>query len=118
MSYWYLGSPYSRYPEGLDAAHKAVCENAALLIKAGVPVFSPIAHSHAIAMAGRMDPLDHSVWLPADQPMMDAAKGLIVLKLAGWSRSYGLAHEITAFADAKKPIIYMVDGILPRELRA
>lgn len=118
MSYWYLGSPYSKYPGGLDAAHKAVCENAALLIRAGIPVFSPIAHSHSIARAGGMDPLDHSIWLPADKPMMDAAEGLIVLKLSGWSRSFGLAHEITVFADARKPVFYMVDGILPRELRA
>lgn len=117
MSYWYLGSPYSKYPLGLNAAHKAICENAALLIKAGVPVFSPIAHTHPIAIHGEMDPLDHDIWLPADWPLLAAAKGVIVCKLTSWSRSYGLAAEIAAFAAAFKPIIYMEPGVVPEELK-
>lgn len=107
MSFWYLGSPYSKYLDGLDAAHREVCRAAAGLIKAGVPVYSPIAHTHPIAVHGELDPLDHNIWLPADEPMMDAAKGLIVLMLTGWQASFGLSHEIGVFLKAGKPVVYM-----------
>lgn len=114
---WYLGSPYSKYPLGLNAAHKAVCENAALLIEEGVAVYSPIAHTHPIALHGQIDPLDHGIWLPIDAPLMAAADGLIVLKLMTWDRSSGLAFEIKGFAAADKPIVYMEPGIVPAEVR-
>jgi len=116
VSYWYLGSPYSKYPAGLNAAWEDVCRETARLIRAGVPVYSPIAHTHPVAMYGHMDPLDHSIWLPADKPMMDAACGLIVLKMEGWEASYGLKHEIEVFEAADKPIIYMEPDRIPEGL--
>lgn len=113
MPFWYLATPYSKYPDGLEAAFRAACEQTALLIRAGVPVFSPIAHTHPVAMAGNMDPLDHSIWLPADEPMMKAAHGLIVCKLPSWERSYGIECERIAFEGAHKPVIYMEPGVIP-----
>jgi len=115
-SFWYLATPYSKYPGGLDAAFRLACEETARLIKADVPVYSPIAHSHPVAVAGDMDPLDHSVWLPADKPMMDAASGLIVLEADGWRESYGMACEIEAFRAAGKPIVHMTPGEVPAAL--
>jgi hypothetical protein len=90
-----------------------VCQEAALLIKAGIPVFSPIAHSHPIAVNGEIDPFDHNIWLPADKLMMDAAKGLIVCKLPGWAASYGLSEEIKYFAGLNLPVVYMNPGEIP-----
>ncbi len=116
--YWYLGSPYSKYPRGLTAAHWDVCREAGRLIAAGVAVYSPIAHTHPIAMLSKIDPLDHGIWLPADQPLMEAAKGLIVLKMDGWSRSKGLIHETKFFASMDRPIVYMEPGLIPEELLA
>ncbi len=115
--FWYLASPYSKYPLGLTAAHYHVCQEAGRLIKAGVSVYSPIAHSDPIAMASGIDPYDHDIWLPADKPIADAAGGLIVLKLEGWSQSFGIAQEIEWFAGEGKPIIYMTPGEMPTELR-
>jgi len=112
-SYWYLGSPYSKYPGGIVAAHNAVCRDAALLIRAGVPVYSPIAHTHPIAIHGGIDPFDHEIWLPADKPLMDAAVGLIVLMLPGWESSRGLTYEIEEFQGKEKPIVYMRPGAVP-----
>lgn len=112
--FWYLGSPYSKYPLGLNAAHKAVCENAALLLRAGVHVFSPIAHSHPIAVHGNIDPYDHDIWLSADRPIMEAAKGIIVLRLPSWKRSYGLYKEVEWFTDAGKRVVYMNPGRVPK----
>ena len=110
MSYWYMGSPYSKYSKGLAQAHIDVCKEVARYIKAGVPVYSPIAHTHPVAIYGDIDPLDHTIWLPADRPMMDAAHGLIVLKLDGWEDSYGLKYEIRVFMDAGKPVVYIEPG--------
>lgn len=115
--FWYLASPYSKYPLGLSAAHFHVCQQAALLIEAGVPVYSPIAHTHPIAQAGGIDPHDHDIWLPAGKPIADAAGGLIVLKLDGWSCSFGISMEIEWFAERERPVVYMEPGVVPAELR-
>lgn len=116
--FWYLATPYSRYEAGLERAHEDACIQAALLIRAGVAVFCPIAHSHPIAKVGGIDPLDHAIWLPVDEPMMAAAFGLIVCKLQGWSESIGVAHEIERFKRDGKSIVMMEPGIVPlREVR-
>ena len=116
--FWYLATPYSNYPIGIEAAFKLACWQSGALIRAGVPVFSPIAHSHPIAMACRMDPLDHDIWLPLDMPMMDAARGLIVCMAEGWDTSYGVRVETETFRKAGKQIVYMRLGEVPAELIA
>lgn len=113
MSFYYLATPYSKYPAGIDAAFRDACLNAALLIRAGIPVFSPIAHTHPIAMEGEIDPFDHSVWLEADKAFMDAAKAIIVCQMEGWETSYGVRVEIEEFQQAGKPVYYMTEGVLP-----
>ena len=54
--FWYLATPYVKFPGGLAAAFVAACEQYALLIRAGVPAFCPIAHSHGAAVHGGIDP--------------------------------------------------------------
>ncbi len=102
----YLATPYSKYPGGLEAAFRLACEATGLLIRAGIGVYSPIAHTHPVAMASGLDPLDHAIWLPADAPMMAAAGSLIVVMADTWERSYGIGEEIKAFQAAGKPISY------------
>lgn len=106
--YWYVGSPYSKYPDGIQAAFRDICRITGWLIGQGVPCYSPIAHTHPISLYARMDPLDHTVWLPADAPLMNAAHGLIIAEMAGWNTSFGLTHEIGVFEKAKKPIVHLV----------
>lgn len=114
--FYYLATPYSKYPHGIEAAFRLAAENTAHLIRAGVPIYSPIAHTHPIAIHGGIDPLDHSIWLPADEPLMRAAKGLIVLMAETWEESYGISVEIAEFKAERKPILYMEPGIVPAEL--
>jgi hypothetical protein len=54
-----------------------------------------------------MDPLDHDIWLPADRPMMNAAGGLLIVRMPGWSSSYGIKVEAGVFAAAGKPVEYL-----------
>ena len=116
-TYWYLASAYAKHPDGMEVAFLGACLAAGQLIKAKVPVFSPIAHSHPISQAYGLDPGNHDIWLPADQPMIDAAHGCIVLRDRGWQDSKGIAYEVACFRDAGKPVIYMDPGVLPAELR-
>jgi len=117
VSFYYLATPYSKYPHGIETAFRLACENAALLIKAGVPVFSPIAHTHPIATVARMDPLDHTIWLPSDEPMMRAAHALIMLKAESWEASYGMRVERETFEAAGKAVLWMEPGKVPEILR-
>lgn len=107
MSFAYLATPYSKYKDGMAQAYVDACLAAAHLVKQGRGVFSPIAHTHGIAEFGNIDKLDHDIWLPADQPMMDAASSLVVVKMPGWDESYGVGVEIETFKRAGKPIEYM-----------
>src|SRR3990167_3848405 len=105
--YWYLATPYSKYPGGLEVAYSEACKAAAFLIRRSIRVFSPIAHTHPIARFGDLDPLDHNIWLPADKPFMDNACGFIVCKMSGWVQSYGIGEEVKFFGYARKPLMFM-----------
>lgn len=104
--FFYLATPYSKWDKGIEDAYQMASREAARFIKAGIPVFCPISHTHPIAIHGDMNPLDHGVWIPADKPFMDAAIGLIVVRAKGWEKSYGIGVEIKAFQDAGKPVMY------------
>lgn len=115
--YWYVATPYSKHPRGTESAYREACEATALLIRAGITVFSPIAHSHAIAIYGGIDPLDHELWMRVDRPMVDAACGCIVVEMDGWQDSRGVAVEIELFSTAGRPIIHMTPGVVPECFR-
>lgn len=103
----YIATPYSKYPHGKEQANIDACKFAAILIGAGIPCFSPIAHSHAIAQLGGIDPDSHAIWLPADQPFIDRAAAIVVVMMDGWRDSYGVSYEIDQFTKAEKPIFYL-----------
>ena len=105
--FWYLASPYAKYAEGKEVAHKHACEAAAELIARGIPVFSPIAHSHPIAKYGDLDHSSHDLWLPLDERYLEAAYGIIILQMPGWDESKGIGHEIRFCRNRGKPRVYM-----------
>lgn len=106
-TFWYLASPYSKYPNNIADAYETVSGVAAKLIESGLDVFCPIAYSHPIALHGDLDPLDHKLWMRLDQPFMDAASGLLVCMMPGWEESIGVAYEIEQFKVAGKPVHYL-----------
>ena len=105
--FWYLATPYSKYPGGMEAAYKEATHIAGSFILDGLSIYCPIAHSHLIAQYSGLDPQDHSIWLYADKPFMISAVGLIVVQMPSWARSYGIQQEIKAFRGMKKPIMYL-----------
>lgn len=108
--YQYLATVYSKHPRGIVQAWLESCRFAAVFLRAGVPVFCPIAHTHPIAIQGLIDPYDHGIWLPADRPLMEGAAGMIVVTSEGWLDSIGIAAEIAYFASVGKPIVYWSPG--------
>ena len=102
-----MATVYTQHPKGLEVAYKEACEVAAEFMKLGFPVFCPIAHSHPIATHGELDHVDHDFWMRMDQPMMDAAVGMIVVRMEGWLESKGIRHEIATFKGDGKKIIYV-----------
>jgi hypothetical protein len=106
MSYWYVATPYTKFPAGLAAAHILACRLTAKLLKAGVACYSPIAHTHPIAEHGDMDKVDHELWVRADKPLLDGCGGIIVVKAESWEISRGVAHEIAEVRAAGKPLVY------------
>ena len=107
MSYAYLATPYTEYPDGLDIANREACHAAAWLLRRGVPLFCPIAHSHAIGTIGDLPLKDHSLWLPAGEPFMDTATVLVICHMPTWQTSYGISEEVKKFKAAGKPIVDM-----------
>lgn len=105
--FWYLASPYSKYADGIERAWRDICVVAGKLIAAKVPVYCPIAHTHPIAVYSYMDPLKHDIWLPADEPMMRAADGLLVCMMPGWQESYGIGLERAEFERLGKPAYFL-----------
>lgn len=113
MSLWYLATPYSNYHLGMETAYIHACQQAAVLIKDGLSVYSPIAHAHPIAMHGKIDPTHAFDWMAVDRPLMEAAAGLIVCMSPGWQESKGVKQEIEYFEGARKRIYYMAPGFVP-----
>lgn len=103
----YLATPYSKYPAGIEAAFRDASKYAARLMQSGVKVYSPIAHTHPLAVHGGVDPLDHSIWLPFDEAMMIAADAICVLQMETWEASKGIAYEIEFFQKAGKPVYFL-----------
>lgn len=98
---------YSKHPEGIEKAFEQAAWAAAKLLERGHSVYSPIAHTHPVAIYGGIDPLRHDIWLPADEPFMTAAAELWVATMPKWQESKGIAHEIAFFEAAGKPVRFL-----------
>lgn len=107
----YLGSPYTKYPWGLDEATTDIARIVARLIRAGLKVYSPIIHTHYIALAGNIDPIDHEFWINFDTAMMLKSDSLLIAMMSGWDQSRGIKAEIDTFVHQQKPIDYLQVGV-------
>ena len=112
MSYIYLASPYSHPEEHVRLErYNAACRKAASLMQAGNVVFSPIAHSHAVAAHLPQDLLmSHEFWMAQDIPLLRYADKLVVLLIDGWRESRGVSAEIDYAINISKAIEYVTDG--------
>jgi hypothetical protein len=75
-------------------------------MKDGAHIFSPIAHSHPIALAGDL-PLEFEYWEQYDRKMLAACAELWVCTMDGWRESKGVSAEIAIASERKMPIRYI-----------
>jgi hypothetical protein len=103
----YLASPYS-HPDPLVRLDRfdTVCCVAAKLMRDGMHLYSPIAHTHPIALKGDL-PLGWEYWEQYDRKILEACTDLWVVTIDGWKESKGIAAEITIAGEMGLPIKYI-----------
>ena len=80
----------------------------AMLMMRGFIVFSPITHSHHVNKFVHKRFNNHDFWLGQDFPILDWAHKLIIVKMIGWDKSYGIGKEIYQAKATNKHIQYLV----------
>lgn len=115
LTFWYLATPYSSYLGGRHRAYIAACQQSMFLARHGIRIFSPIAHSHGMAVHG-MEDGSSDIWDMLDEPFVHAAVGMIYCMLPGHEQSKGMARERDQFIADKKEIVYMHNFIVPQVL--
>jgi hypothetical protein len=103
----YLATPYS-HPEAhvREARFIAAAMMASRLMLAGHYIFSPITHTHPIAVHGSL-PTDFAFWKGYDYTLLDRCAELWVVMLPGWEASVGIAGEILYMQEQGKPVKYL-----------
>jgi len=110
MSKIYLAIPYS----GLEEESFAVANKiAAKLMAEGHIVFSPISHTHPIALAGNL-PKGWEYWKKFDETFIDWCDALyvVVMSMYGYDRlnaSTGVNAEIQMAIDKEKSVQYICE---------
>ena len=104
----YLATPYSDPdPEVQNRRFEQVNRVASLLMAKGYLVFSPISHTHPIALAGEL-PKEWGFWRDYDFTFIgDWADAVFVLRLDGWAESIGVQAEIKLAEEIGKPVAYL-----------
>ncbi len=101
----YVATAYTLYPAGRDAAAAEAERVTSELMLEGVPAYSPIAHSHAVAKRNPDIPInDPEFWYLQNLPRMKAADAMVLVEMLGWENSVGIAMELEYFRDAGKPV--------------
>lgn len=104
---FYLATPYTKFAQGHETAFSHAASLAARLMKEGLPVYSPIAHSHPIARFYPDAVIDFQAWVDLDFWAIRNSAGLIVAQLPGWRDSFGVRQEINFAAEHGIPILYL-----------
>jgi nucleoside 2-deoxyribosyltransferase len=100
----YLSAPYTIHPK---ACFMLANRKAAELMMEGNIVFSPISHSHPIAIQENMSNA-HEFWMQQDLPFIEFCDELYVLQLEHWETSKGVQKEIEYATELGKPIKYIL----------
>lgn len=112
----YLATPYSQYLGGIELAFIDASKLAATIMRAGINIFCPIAHTHPLAIYGNINPLDHDLWMKVDYPFMEKSDSVLVGKLHGWNESTGVSHELDYFRLCDKSVFFIDPYTMELEL--
>lgn len=104
--YFYLCTPYTKWPYGLDLAEKMAAEWSDKFIACGIPIFCPIVHGHNIKKISQIKE-NPKIWLELDRPFVENSSGLIIIQEEGWHISEGIKQELN-WISRIKPVHYVV----------
>ena len=103
----YLASPYSHPDPAVRVARfDVICRVAARLMLEGVHLYSPIAHTHPIAVQGDL-PTGWDFWEQYDRKILKACGELWVCTMDGWRESKGVTAEIKIAEELLLPVRYI-----------
>lgn len=104
----YLASPYTGTDAQQEDRYIKVCKAAADVIRMDPRlhrVFSPIAHSHGIAVHGNLKG-DHETWKDQNLWQLEYCDELWVATIEGWGASEGIKWEIETVMSLGKRVKY------------
>src|SRR3989338_9465268 len=113
LRYYYLAQPY--YGTELEIKQRVTIAHEVCFkfLQQGVPVFSPLAHNHAIIE--QAPPLTseqrRDIFLTFDFVMLRSAAAMIVLKIPGWKQSHGLQCELEFCVKQDIPVLYVEEDL-------
>lgn len=93
----YLACPYSHDdPEVRRMRFDAANTMAAILLKKGDMVFSPLSHTHPILCDKKAEGISHGwdFWAEFDTKILSVCRILYVIMIDGWKQSKGVIAEI------------------------
>lgn len=102
----YLAGPYSHESSVIkNNRFEKLTDVAAQLMNEGNIVYSPITHSHPIAIKHSL-PGDWGYWQASCEAMLSRCDKMVIVKMEGWEKSVGLAGEIEIANALGIPIEY------------
>lgn len=103
----YLASPYTNKDQNIvNDRVKKINKAASELMSQGHIVFSPISHSHHMALENDM-PTTFEFWQEQNHAFIDWCDSVFVLMLPVWTESKGVADEIEYAIKTGKPVYYI-----------
>jgi Domain of unknown function (DUF1937) len=102
----YLAVPYSHESPAIREFrfHQANMK-ASDMMRDGIHVFSPISHTHPIALDGAL-PTSWDFWKEYDRAILSTCCKLVILMIHGWDESKGIAGEVEIANELGIPIEY------------
>lgn len=114
----YLAGPYSHPMESVRIERfERLSRFAGLMLANGFWVYSPISHSHPIAMECPELGLSWDAWRTLDLAMLARCDAMWVLMLPGWKESSGVSAEIESATAAQIPVAYVVEDLFTKILQ-
>lgn len=103
----YLACPYTdKDPKVMEKRFMAVNRAAGKLMSEGEYIFSPISHTHPIAVISDL-PRNWEFWEGFDRAYLSMCNKLCVLMLDGWENSTGVNAEIEIAKELGLEIEYL-----------
>jgi len=102
----YLASPYSGTKNQEQKRFEAVCKLAGEILGPTHHIFSPIAHSHPIAIRSEL-PVDHDFWIDFNRTWLEWADEVWVAMIPGWKESAGVQWEVEWAKKSGKNVRYL-----------